>query len=96
MKYLISLLLSIVVAFNANAQPTAMQAVAPNGAVITLTQETGPCQFGARLAEHLSPDKKTLTKGCWKINDNTVVSIAWFDADGSGIPVKVFKPVETF
>lgn len=94
MKYLISILLA---AFSiaAAAETVAMRAIAPNGAVITLTQEKGPCEGTARLATHLSPDKKMTTKGCWKTDDGVVVTIAWLDGDGSGIPAKVFKPVES-
>lgn len=76
------------------AQTGNMQAVAPNGALVILTQEVGACQEGAKSAKYISPDKKIKLNGCWKISENApVISIAWFDGDGSAIPAQVFKPV---
>jgi hypothetical protein len=84
----------VAVAGYSQAQPNTLGAIAPNGAVITLTQEVGPCKNGAKVATYLAPNKKDTVNGCWKISENApVVSIAWFDGDGSAIPVQVFKPI---
>lgn len=69
---------------------TTVQAQAPNGAIITLTQEKGPCIKDAFKATWLSPDKKETIVGCWTAND-TVVGIVWLDGDSSNIPKEVFK-----
>lgn len=94
MKYLISLLLSVA-AGSSLAQPSTMQALAPNGAVVVLTQDVGPCKNGAKVATYIAPNKKDTLPGCWKLSDSApVVSIAWFDGDGSAIPAQVFKPTQ--
>ena len=93
-KYLVGLFLALGLT-TAQAQDR-MFAVAPNGAVITLTQEVGPCVNGAKVANYLAPNKKDTLNGCWKVSDSApVISIAWFDGDGSAIPAQVFKPVKT-
>ena len=79
----------VAAASNAVAQTT-VQAQAPNGAIITLTQEKGPCIKDARKATWLSPDKKETIIGCWTANE-TVVGIVWMDGDSSNIPKAVFK-----
>lgn len=76
-------------ASNAVAQTT-VQAQAPNGAVITLTQEKGSCIKDAFKAVWISPDKKETIIGCWTANE-TVVGIVWLDGDNSTIPKAVFK-----
>lgn len=94
MKYLISLL--ALVATTTFAQSPTMQAVAPNGAIVVLTQEVGVCKNGAKVAKYIAPNKVDKLDGCWKISDNApVVSIAWLDGDGSAIPAQVFKPVQS-
>lgn len=94
MKYLISLL--ALVSTTAFAQSPTMQAVAPNGAIVVLTQEVGVCKNGAKVAKYIAPNKVDKLDGCWKISDNApVVSIAWLDGDGSAIPAQVFKPVQS-
>ena len=93
MKYLIGLFLSVV-ATTSFAQPTTLQATAPNGALVILTQDVGPCQDGAKVAKYIAPNKVDKLTGCWKISDQApVISIGWFDGDGSAIPAQVFKPV---
>lgn len=95
MKYLIGLFLSVV-ATTSFAQPTTLQATAPNGALVILTQDVGPCQNGAKVAKYIAPNKVDKLDGCWKISDSApVVSIGWFDGDGSAIPAQVFKPVQS-
>lgn len=95
MKYLIGLFLSVV-ATTSFAQPTTLQATAPNGALVILTQDVGPCQDGAKVAKYIAPNKVDKLDGCWKISDNApVVSIAWLDGDGSAIPAQVFKPTQS-
>jgi len=95
MKYLIGLFLSVV-ATTSFAQPTTLQATAPNGAIVILTQDVGPCQSGAKVAKYIAPNKVDKLTGCWKISDQApVVSIGWFDGDGSAIPAQVFKPVQS-
>lgn len=96
MKSLVSFLLTAFMALNIQAQPTTLQATAPNGAIVILTQDVGPCQSGAKVAKYIAPNKVDKLDGCWKISDNApVVSIAWFDGDGSAIPAQVFKPVQS-
>lgn len=95
MKYLIGLFLSVV-ATTSFAQPTTSQATAPNGAIVILTQDVGPCQSGAKVAKYIAPNKVDKLTGCWKISDQApVVSIGWFDGDGSAIPAQVFKPTQS-
>lgn len=95
MKYLIGLFLSVV-ATTSFAQPTTLQATAPNGALVILTQDVGPCQNGAKVAKYIAPNKVDKLDGCWKISDSApVVSIGWFDGDGSAIPAQVFKPTQS-
>lgn len=95
MKYLIGLFLSVV-ATTSFAQPTTLQATAPNGAIVILTQDVGPCQDGAKVAKYIAPNKVDKLDGCWKISDSApVVSIGWFDGDGSAIPAQVFKPTQS-
>ena len=95
MKYLMGLFLSLFVA-SIFAQSPTMQAVAPNGAIVVLTQEVGVCKNGAKVAKYIAPNKVDKLDGCWKISDNApVVSIAWLDGDGSAIPAQVFKPVQS-
>lgn len=95
MKYLIGLFLSVV-ATTSFAQPTTLQATAPNGAIVILTQDVGPCQNGAKVAKYIAPNKVDKLDGCWKISDSApVVSIGWFDGDGSAIPAQVFKPTQS-
>ena len=95
MKYLIGLFLSLAAGAVAS-NPTTLGAIAPNGAVITLTQEVGPCKNGAKVATYLAPNKKDTVNGCWKISDQApVISIGWFDGDGSAIPAQVFKPTQS-
>lgn len=95
MKYLIGLFLSVV-ATTSFAQPTTLQATAPNGAIVILTQDVGPCQDGAKVAKYIAPNKVDKLTGCWKISDQApVVSIGWFDGDGSAIPAQVFKPTQS-
>lgn len=95
MKYLMGLFLSLLVASSFAQSPT-MQAVAPNGAIVVLTQEVGVCKNGAKVAKYIAPNKVDKLDGCWKISDNApVVSIAWLDGDGSAIPAQVFKPVQS-
>lgn len=78
------------------AQSPTMQAVAPNGAIVVLTQEVGVCKNGAKVAKYIAPNKVDKLDGCWKISDSSpVVSIAWLDGDGSAIPAQVFKPVQS-
>lgn len=95
MKYLIGLFLSVV-ATTSFAQPTTLQATAPNGAIVILTQDVGPCQDGAKVAKYIAPNKVDKLTGCWKISDQApVISIGWFDGDGSAIPAQVFKPTQS-
>lgn len=95
MKYLIGLFLSVVTAASF-AQPTTLQATAPNGAIVILTQDVGPCQDGAKVAKYIAPHKVDKLTGCWKISDQApVISIGWFDGDGSAIPAQVFKPTQS-
>ena len=96
MKSLVSFFLTALVAFNIQAQPTTLQATAPNGALVILTQDVGPCQNGAKVAKYIAPNKVDKLTGCWKISDQApVVSIGWFDGDGSAIPAQVFKPTQS-
>lgn len=96
MKSLVSFLLTAFMALNIQAQPTTLQATAPNGAIVILTQDVGPCQDGAKVAKYIAPNKVDKLTGCWKISDQApVVSIGWFDGDGSAIPAQVFKPVQS-
>jgi len=89
-----SLLVTVALAaFNVAAQPVVVEARHPSGAIIQLHNESGPCVDKAKLATFIYPDKKKV-QGCWK-TDGSVVSVAWFDADGGAIPVKFFKPPET-
>ena len=69
MKYLIGLFLSVV-ATTSFAQPTTLQATAPNGALVILTQDVGPCQDGAKVAKYIAPNKVDKLTGCWKICRN--------------------------
>lgn len=90
MKYLISLLLA---AFSITASAQTLVARAPNGATIQLHNEVGQCVQGAKRATYISPDKTITVPGCWKISDSgPVISVAWWDGDGSAIPAQVFKP----
>jgi hypothetical protein len=75
------------------AQPQqAVEATAPNGAVVTLLATKGICQGNAMEAVWQAPDKKTVVKGCWKTEDGTVINVSWLDGDNSTIPAQVFKP----
>lgn len=85
--------IGLTAAFNVAAQPVVVEARHPSGAIIQLHNESGPCVDKAKLATFIYPDKKKV-QGCWK-TDGSVVSVAWFDADGGAIPVKFFKPPET-
>jgi hypothetical protein len=78
------------------SNPNTLQATAPNGATIILTQDIGVCKNGAKVAKYIAPNKVDTLDGCWKLSDSApVVSIAWLDGDGSAVPAKVFKPAET-
>lgn len=92
-KYLVGLFLALTVG-TVSAQT--LEALAPNGAVVVLTQETGICKNGAKVAKYIAPNKVDTLGGCWKISDSApVISIAWFDGDGSAIPAQVFKPAQS-
>lgn len=92
-KYLAGLFLALTVGA-VSAQT--LEALAPNGAVVVLTQEIGVCKNGAKVAKYIAPSKVDTLGGCWKISDSApVVSIAWFDGDGSAIPAQVFKPTQS-
>jgi len=65
---------------------------APNGAVIELFPQSGPCMAGAKIALHTAADG-TKTPGCYAETD-AVVSVVWFDTDTSAIPKSVFKKAE--
>ena len=79
--------------FGANAgiidAPILLQARAPNGALIQLHDQEGPCVKGAKLATWVSPDMKEKIQGCWK-TDGEVLTIGWFDGEPSAIPMKAF------
>ncbi len=75
--------------------PVLAQARHPGGAVIQLHGVDGPCSAGAKLATFIAPNGVDKVNGCYKANaDSGTVGIAWFDSDGSTIPLKVFKPVD--
>ena len=69
--------------------PIILQARAPNGALIQLHDQEGPCVKGAKLATWVSPDMKEKIQGCWK-TDGEVLTIGWFDGEPSAIPMKAF------
>lgn len=94
LTFVSGLVMGVAAASNAVAQTT-VQAKAPNGAVITLTQEKGPCVKDAFKAIWISPDKKETIPGCWTATD-TVVSIVWFDTDTTNVPKAVFKITPTY
>lgn len=90
-KYIAGLMLAFGMTV-ASAEPNTISAVAPNGAVITLTQEQGPCAPPAKVVHwQLKSDK---VDGCWKLEDE-LVKIAWLDGDSNMIPVKVFTKKPT-
>ncbi len=69
--------------------PIVIQARAPNGALIQLHDVEGPCVNGAKLATWVSPNQKERIQGCWKASED-VLSISWFDAEPSQIPMRAF------
>lgn len=72
--------------------PVLVQARHPGGAVIQLHAVDGPCSAGAKLATFIAPNGIDKVNGCYKANpDSGTVGIAWFDSDGSTIPLRVFK-----
>lgn len=103
MKLIVFVLAALLALFSVPAAadlivaPVVVQARHPGGAVIQLHEVVGPCVSGARLATFTSPDGKYKVNGCFKPNqDGGTVGIAWFDGDGSTIPLRVFKaPEET-
>lgn len=84
----VSGLVMAVLAASSVAQPNTLSARAPNGALITLTQETGPCQAPAKLVHWKL--KSDAVDGCWKL-EGELVKVSWLDGDSSVIPVQVFK-----
>jgi len=84
----VSGLVMAVLAASSVAQPNTLSATAPNGALVTLTQETGPCQAPAKLVHWKL--KSDAVDGCWKL-EGELVKVAWLDGDSSVIPVQVFK-----
>lgn len=77
------------------ASPVLVQARHPGGALIQLHGPGGPCVSGANLATYTAPNGVDKVQGCYKVShDAGTVGIAWFDGDGSTIPLKVFKPVD--
>lgn len=96
MMKLLTFVSGLVMAGAVASNPTTLQATAPNGAIVILTQDVGPCQNGAKVAKYIAPNKVDKLTGCWKISDQApVVSIGWFDGDGSTIPAQVFKPTQS-
>lgn len=84
----VSGLVMAVLAASSVAQPNTLSATAPNGALVTLTQETGPCQAPAKLVHWKL--KSEAVDGCWKL-EGELVKVSWLDGDSSVIPVQVFK-----
>ena len=70
-------------------------AASSTGAEVRLSQETGPCVQGARLAEWVSPDAQTRIPGCWRLAGE-VVEIGFLDGDSLRIPVGAFKPTRDY
>ena len=72
--------------------PVLAQARHPGGAVIQLHGIEGPCSAGAKLATFIGPSGADKVNGCYKTNaDSGTVGIAWFDGDGSTIPLQMFR-----
>lgn len=75
--------------------PVLMVATPPNGAIIQLHDIAGPCVGPAKLATWVAPGGKEKLNGCFKVDaDSGVVSIAWFDGDGSSVSVRAFRVPE--
>src|SRR6185369_14176440 len=67
------------------------EADGPDGSVIVLYEDAGPCVGGARRAEYVAPDGKTKTPGCWVATPRGV-SVAFFDGEGGAIPATALRP----
>ncbi len=93
MKYLIGIILA---AFSITASAQTLEGKDRTGATVTLTQETGPCVNGAKLAYYVSADKQMKVSGCWTVPPGAEgISLAWFNGYIGGMPIQVFKPKET-
>lgn len=71
--------------------PVVVQARHPSGITIQLHEITGPCMSGARLATFVPASGKDRVQGCFKISENGVVNVVWFDTDMTSVPAKAFK-----
>lgn len=71
--------------------PVVVQARHPSGVTIQLHDIQGPCATGARLATFIPASGKDRVQGCFKVSDNGVVTVAWFDTDMTSIPARAFK-----
>lgn len=82
-------LVATFVALSATAAPIATTTDA-TGASITLTDEQGPCQEPAKLAEWVSKDAQTKVKGCYVLTPRGAF-VNFLDGDRADVPLHVFK-----
>ena len=67
-----------------------MVATAPDGSSVMLTDETGPCVDGARLAVWVSPDAQRKVAGCYRVFPQGV-AVSFLDGDRGDIPHGALK-----
>lgn len=67
--------------------------VADSGASIEFAGEPGPCVGGALAANWFSPDRRLRIGGCWKLDGERGVQVAFFDGDVARVPMSaISKP----
>jgi hypothetical protein len=65
-------------------------ATSPSGESIMLTDETGPCLDGARLAWWVSPDASKRVPGCYRAFPQGV-AVSFLDGDRADVPMGTLK-----
>lgn len=63
----------------------------PNGAVVNLPREAGPCVGNGHRAEYVDPIKHESVTGCWTVQPNGVVTVAFLDGDFMAVPLRAIQ-----
>jgi hypothetical protein len=83
------ILLACLICTSSNAAILAVTK-ASNGSAILVTDETGPCLGGAKLAVWSGADGKERIPGCWRVVGTTLV-VSFLDGDRADVPIQALS-----